>query len=459
MNRLEQKRLSFAAGITVTLIVATYSLLQAISNSPEISFLYNSSKVWKTFLPFSLSGLVFLTSIAVLLLGYMVLSALRLCSSHEQQKTLERVLDFLWNLSVYLLLVFLLALVLLSLNFGTIFFLDSSVPRWIFSALLAVFPAIGLATLVSLIFGLVKRIVKRTRPKWVAPVVPAWVKFTGYGILYSFSIALVIDVFVSAGGDILAMTDFQGGVLTFLVLVLYPLGILGMTGPFEKYLKLDGWTKSLRVWVRAPLICGFFLVCAGVQFTLQPDPERYSSTAYVTPYFGDFQIQVDSKSPRLAVLRIRPRGFLDFDVKCYDVSTKHEKEKGCDEYSATYDGDFDAVCFENMDISLIRSSQSSAPYWKGSGYGEIPCVGSWTIGERPTIFSPGKLAEKKMDSRRLVVTNDDFQKELDWWFDPTLLTNNPGCVWRAQVDIDSIVRSTYFSVTSCNKPDTPTEFQ
>jgi hypothetical protein len=451
-NGLDQKRLSFAAGITVTLIVTTFSIAQLISGSAKLSFLYNSNGAWNKFLPLSLSGLVFLASIAVLFSCYMVLNALRLCSSNLTPNKLPKALNFLWNLSMFLLVVFLLALILLGLSFGVAAF-DSGVSRWILFTLLAAAVTGGVSLLSSLLYRLFRRLITRSKSSWEPPV---WVTVAWNVILYAAVLAFVYYALHPRSFWATSGNQFNSSI--FIILVLYPLSIVQMIGPIEKYLRLDGWAETLRWWIRIPLVFGFFLVCAAFPSFTEPDGPS-SNTAYVAPYFGDLQIQIESRSPHLAVLRIRPRGFLDFGTACYDTSKKRELD-GCTEDSSNYNSDIDVVCFKHIKIELRSSNEGlqSEPT-EAYDYSETPCVGSRTTQSLPGLaglFALWELNEGS-DSRRFIISNDSFEEEFQWWFDPTLLVpnNKPGWVWRAMVTIDSVTRSIYFPVSPGNEPASP----
>lgn len=226
-----------------------------------------------------------------------------------------------------------------------------------------------------------------------------------------------------------------------------------MVPPIEKYLKLDKWTDTLRWWIRTPLVFGFFFACLFVQNSTKPELDTDSEGAYLTPYFGDLQIQVESRSPHLAVLRIRPRGILDFGVECYDGSTKNpvaDCGKNGRYYSST-----SVLCFTEIAIDLSTPEEIQKNYTdRVPYYSRRPCIGSRALEQRPGfagIWFPWMLKEEPGPGR-FIISNDNFEEEFQWWFDPTVWVpkDKSSWVWRVDVSIDSINRTTYFSVVSGN---------
>jgi len=165
-----------------------------------------------------------------------------------------------------------------------------------FFALLAAPPTGGLSLLLSLLAKLLSRI-KPGRE------MPSRARFPFYVLLYFF-VLVNVSYAIPTNTNFWATTEYQfvGGAI--IILVFCPLAIIRMIEPIERYLKLDKWTNGLRWWIRAPLIFGFFIACIFVQSSTGPELDTRSGAAYLTPYFGELQIQVESRSPHLAVLRI-----------------------------------------------------------------------------------------------------------------------------------------------------------
>ena len=135
-------------------------------------------------------------------------------------------------------------------------------------------------------------------------------------------------------------------------------------------------------------------------------------------------------------------------MECYDRSTKNPVHD-CGEKRKYYDSS-SVLCFTEIAIGLSTSEELPHPTAESPYYSEIPCIGSRSLERRggfAGVIAPWILKEESA-SGRFIISNDSFEEEFQWWFDPTLWApkNQPNWVWQIDVTVDSIKRTTYFPI-------------